>query len=160
MEQNNKMKRNKNTFELIFVSLIFLFAFSVNLFAQNKPYSTIKSGKTIIKGTLQPKTKNDSQSNYINAKKGQTLSVEVNSKSIMLSETNECGIYFMIYDAKGKALTEGDYFIGGADSWKGKITKTGRYRIKVFMDCIEITQDDDLQKYKPKFRYSLEILLK
>jgi hypothetical protein len=142
----------------ILLSLVLLFFTNAN--AQNKPHLTIKSGKTVIKGTLQPKIKNDSQSSYVNAKKGQTLYVEVNSKSIILNKSNECGIYFMIYDAKRKALTEGDYLEGGADSWKGKVTKTGMHRIKVFMGCVESVKESVLQKYKPKFRYSLEILLK
>jgi hypothetical protein len=143
---------------LFFCSLIALFA--SNGISQRKPASPAKTGKTVIKKDFQPKKTDEAHFHKLSLKKGQSLSVKITAKSVMLTKENECNVVFMIYDSNGKAITKGDYQEGGADSWKGKIEKAGDYQIEVFMGCLEAHSLADLQKKKPKFRYSLEILLK
>jgi hypothetical protein len=139
---------------------IFIALFSINGIGQNKPDDIVKSGKTIIKKDFQPKKTDEAHLHSLSIKKGQTLSVKLSSKSVMLTAENECNVVFMIYDSKGKVVTKGDFPEGGTKSWKGKIEKAGVYQIEIFMGCVEAQSLADLQKKKPKFRYSLEILLK
>lgn len=120
---------------------------------------TLKNGGVTIKKDFAPKSKAAAHLYYLNLRKGQYLDVKVDSNSVFLSEENECGPVFEIFDGGGRKLFLGDA-PAGINRWEGEIRKTGNHRIKVYMDCLEAFSTATLQQKKPKFRYSLEVRTK
>ena len=48
----------------------------------------------------------------------------------------------------------------GIDEWEGEAEETGKYKIKVYMSCLEAFSTADLRKKNPKFDYSLNALIR
>lgn len=119
----------------------------------------LKDGKATIKKNFAPRKKADAHFYHLALRKGRTAVITVVSNSVFLSEENECGVYFELFDSKGKKLFLGDS-PAGIDEWKGETEETGNYKIKVYMSCLEAFSTADLQKKKPKFGYSLNVLFR
>jgi len=85
--------------------------------------------------------------------------IKVISNTIYLEEENGCGMYFELFDDKGEQVFLGDA-PDGIDNWKGRIEKTGNYKIKVLMSCLGSYSTADLRKKKPRFKYSLVVQTK
>ena len=119
----------------------------------------LKDGKATAKKVFAPRKKTDAHFYHLALRKGRTAAIKVVSNSVFLSEENECGVYFEVFDGRGKRLFLGDSPTG-IDEWEGRIEETGNYKIKIYMSCLESFTTADLQKKKPRFGYSLEILIK
>ena len=119
----------------------------------------LKDGKAAIRKTFAPLKKADAHFYHLALRKGRTAAIKVDSNSVFLSEENECGVYFEMFDGKGKKLFLGDSPTG-IDEWEGEIEETGSYKIKIYMSCLEAFTLAELQKKKPKFAYSLEIIIR
>lgn len=130
---------------------------SLSVFAHaQKNMLVFKDGKVKVTKDFQPAKEKDADFYYINLFTYQMVDIKVGSKSVFLSEENECGMYFRMFDSKGEEVFIGDS-MHGIDSWKGEIKKRDTYKIKVYMDCLEGFTNEDLRKKKPKFKYTLEI---
>jgi hypothetical protein len=119
----------------------------------------LTDGKATVTKNFAPRRKTDAHFYHLELHKGQTAALKVASNSVFLSEENECGIYFELFDSKGKRLFLGDSPTG-IDEWEGKVEETGNYKIKIRMSCLEAFSTADLQKKKPKFGYSLNALIR
>lgn len=122
-----------------------------------KTMLTLKDGKATATKTFQPRKQADAHFYSLKLRKGQTVEIKVDSNQVYLSEENGCAAYFELFDGKGKAVFLGDNPVG-IESWEGDIRQTGNYKIKVAMGCIESFTTKEVQKKKPKFRYTLQIL--
>ena len=118
-----------------------------------------KTGKATVKEIIQPRKKGDAHFYSLKIRKGQTVDIKVESKGIFLSRENECGLFFELFDDKGEAVWIGDSMVG-IDVWDGVIEKTGNYKIKVAMQCIEGYTASQLRRKKPIFNYSLHVQMK
>jgi len=105
---------------------------------------------------FQPAKQTDADFYYIGLFTYQMVEIKVVSNSVFLSEENECGMYFQVFDSKDEEMFTGDS-MNGIDIWKGEIKKRDTYKIKVYMSCPEDFTTRELQKKKPKFKYSMEI---
>ncbi len=112
-----------------------------------------------MKKSLAPRKKADAHFYHLALRKGRTAAIKVVSNSVFLSEENECAVYFELFDGRGRKLFLGDS-PAGIDEWEGEIEETGNHKIKIYMSCLEAFTPADLQKKKPKFKYSLKILIK
>lgn len=119
----------------------------------------LKDGKATIRKKFAPRRKADAHFYHLALRQGRTAEIKVVSNSVFLSKANECGIYFELFDRKGKKLFLGDSPTG-IDEWEGEIEETGSYKIKIYMSCLEAFTLAELQKKKPKFAYSLEIIIR
>lgn len=120
---------------------------------------TLENGKATVRKSFQPRKQADAHFYFLKLRRGQTVELKVVSNSVLLSEENECGVYFEIFDGKGKKLFLGDSPTG-IDEWEGKIEETGNYKIKIYMSCLEAFSTADLQKKEPTFGYSLKALIR
>lgn len=153
------MKTAKSDYAKKVLAIGFLMG-SFLIFAHGqKTTLTLKNGKAAAAKYFSPRKKADAHFYRIALRKGQTVEINLDSNSLFLSEENECGVYFELFDGKGKQLFLGDS-PAGIDSWDGEIEQTGNYKIKVLMGCLEAFTTADLQKKKPKFKYSLGIQIK
>jgi hypothetical protein len=118
-----------------------------------------KDGKATVRKNFAPRRRTDAHFYHLALRKGQTAALKVVSNSVFLSEENECGVYFELFDPKGKKLFLGDSPTG-IDEWAGEIEETGSYKIKVYMSCLEAFSTADLQKKKPRFEYSLNAVIR
>jgi hypothetical protein len=120
---------------------------------------TLKGGGAIVRKTIQPRS--ESAADYYNLKlrKGQRYEIKVESKGLFLSKENECGMVFELFDDKNEAVFIGDSMVG-IDAWQGEVEKTGNYKIKVVLSCIEGFTTADLRKKKPIIKYALRIQTK
>ncbi|HYJ87473.1 MAG TPA: hypothetical protein VEW46_15540 [Pyrinomonadaceae bacterium] len=114
----------------------------------------LKDGKATVNKNFAPRKKADAHFYHLALHKGQTAGIKVDSNSVFLSEENECGVYFELFDGKGKTLFLGDSPTG-IDEWEGEIAESGNYKIKVYMSCLEAFSTADLRRKKPRFGYSL-----
>jgi hypothetical protein len=150
------MKTAKTNYAKTILTWCFLIL-GLSVFAPaQKNMLALKDGKVKVIKDFQPVKKTDADFYYINLFTYQMVDIKVSSKSIFLSEENECGMYFHVFDSKGEEVFIGDS-MHGIDSWKGEIKKRDTYKIKVYMDCLDGFTTEDLQKKKPKFKYTLEI---
>jgi hypothetical protein len=111
--------------------------------------------KASVKKVFRPLRQSDAHNYYIYLRKSQ-VEIKVSSNSVFLSEENECGVYFRLFDGKGAEVSLGDS-PAGIDNWNGQIEDAGLYKIKVYMGCLEAYSAGDLTKKKPAFRYKMEI---
>ena len=120
---------------------------------------TLKGGGAIVRKTIQPRS--ESAADYYNLKlrKGQRYEIKVESKSLFLSKENECGMVFELFDDKNEAVFIGDSMVG-IDVWTGEVEKTGDYKIKVALSCLEGVTTAELRKKKPIIKYALRIQTK
>ena len=132
--------------------------FVISAHAQ-KTTLALRDGKATVKKNFAPGKKADAHFYHLALRKGQRAEIKATSNSVFLSEENECGVYFEIFDGKDKKLFLGDSPTG-IDEWEGEIEETGNYKIKIYMSCLEAFTTADLRKKKPMFRYSLGILIK
>lgn len=120
---------------------------------------TLKNGRATVKRAFQPRREADAHLYDLKLRAGQMVEIKVVSNSVRLSEENECGIFFDLFDSNGKQIFLGDA-PDGIDHWEGEIKATGNYQIKVYMGCLEGFTTADLRKKKPAFKYSLQIQVK
>jgi hypothetical protein len=120
---------------------------------------TFKNGKATVKKIIQPRRESDAHFYLLKLRKGQTVAIKVVAGSLFLSKENECSMFFELFDDKGEAVFIGDSMTG-IDEWKGEVEKTGNYKIKVAMSCIEGFTASQLRKKKPSFNYSLHVQMK
>ena len=118
-----------------------------------------KNGKATVKKIIQPRRESDAHLYFLKLRKGQTVGIKVEAGSFFLSKENECSVFFELFEDMGGAVFIGDSMVG-IDVWDGKIEKTGNYKIKVAMECIEGYTTNQLRKKKPTFKYSLNVQLK
>jgi len=121
---------------------------------------TLKNGKAAVRKYVQPRRLSDADFYSLKLRKGQTVEIEVDSKTIYLWEENPCGMGFDLFDPNGEQIFLGDE-PAWTDDWYGEIEKTGNYKIKVSMGClVGGVSDSDLRKKKPAFKYSLTVRTK
>jgi hypothetical protein len=120
---------------------------------------TFKNGKATVKKIIQPRRESDAHFYLLKLRKGQTVAIKVIAGSLFLSKENECSMFFELFDDKGEAVFIGDSMTG-IDDWKGEIEKTGNYKIKVALSCIEGFTASQLRKKKPTLNYSLQVQVK
>lgn len=119
----------------------------------------LTDGKATISKNFVPRKKADAHFYQLALRKGRTADIKVVSNSVFLSEENECGVYFELFDSQGKKLFLGDSATG-IDEWEGEIQQTANYKIRIYMSCLEAFSTADLRKLRPKFAYSLTALIK
>lgn len=112
-----------------------------------------------MKNVIRPLTKSDAHFYSLNLRKAQTVGIKVAAKGLFLSKENECSVFFELFDEKREAVFIGDSMVG-IDEWEGEVEKTGGYKIKVAMSCIEGFTAGQLRKKKPTFKYSLDVRMK
>lgn len=112
--------------------------------------------KASVRKLLSPVKPSDSHTYYIYLRRSQNVEIKVSSNSVFLSEENECGVYFRLFDPKGAEVSLGDS-PAGIDNWSQRIDVPGLYKLKVYMGCLEAFSARDLVKKKPKLRYELEV---
>lgn len=117
---------------------------------------TLKNGKAMVRKNFYPKKRADAHFYLLTLRKGRTVEIKVDSNQVYLSQENGCAVYFKLFYGKGKAVFVGEDPVG-IDSWKGEINQTGKYEIKVAMECIESFTTNEVQKKKPNFKYLLEV---
>lgn len=120
---------------------------------------TFKNGKATVKNIIQPRRDTDAHFYFLKLRKGQIVEIEVVANGAYLTKENECSVYFELFDDKSAAVFIGDSMVG-IDEWEGEIEKTGNYKIKVAMHCIEGFTTSQLRKKKPTFKYSLNVQMK
>jgi len=120
---------------------------------------TFKSGRATVKDIMRPRRESDAHFYSLKLRKGQTVAIKVDAGGLFLSKENECSVFFELFDGKGEAVWIGDSMVG-IDEWEGKIEKTGAYKIKVAMECIEGFTTGQLRKKKPTLKYSLHVQMK
>jgi len=120
---------------------------------------TFKNNKATVKKIIHPRRESDAQFYLLKLRKGQMVDIKVEANSQFLSRENECSVFFELYDESGEMVFIGDDMVG-IDKWKGEIEKTGNYKIKVAMQCIEGYTANQLRKKKPTFTYSLIVQMK
>lgn len=120
---------------------------------------TFKNNKATVKKIIHPRRESDAQFYLLKLRKGQSVEINVEANSQFLSKENECSVFFELYDERGEAVFIGDDMVG-IDKWKGEIERTGSYKIKVAMNCIEGFTANQLRKKKPTFNYSLIVQTK
>jgi hypothetical protein len=120
---------------------------------------TFKSGRAAVENIIRPRAESDAHFYSLNLRKGQAVEVKVTANALYLTRENECSVYFQLFDAAGAAVFIGDDMVG-IDEWEGEVEKTGRYKIKVAMSCVEGFTASQLRKKKPAFKYSLHVRLK
>ncbi|HEY9401721.1 MAG TPA: hypothetical protein VIQ24_03430 [Pyrinomonadaceae bacterium] len=120
---------------------------------------TFKNNKATVHKILQPRRESDAHFYLLKLRKGQMVDVRVDAGGVFLSKENECSVFFELFDEQGEAVFIGDDMVG-IDKWKGEIGKTGNYKIKVAMNCLEGFTASQLRKKKPTFKYSLNVHLK
>ena len=120
---------------------------------------TLKGGSATVTKTIQPRS--ESAAHYYNLKlrKGQRYEIKVESKGLFLSKENECGMVFELFDDKNEAVFIGDSMVG-IDVWAGEVEKTGDYKIKVALSCLEGFTTAELRKKKPIIKYALRVQTK
>jgi hypothetical protein len=112
--------------------------------------------KASVRKLLAPVKPTDSHTFSIYLRKSQDIEIKVSSNSVFLSEENECGAYFRLFDPKGVEVSLGDS-PAGIDHWSQRFEVPGLYKLKVYMGCLEAFSARDLIKKKPKIRYELEV---
>ncbi|MFM9903271.1 MAG: hypothetical protein ACKVQJ_01720 [Pyrinomonadaceae bacterium] len=105
---------------------------------------------------FSPKTRTDAEVFLVYLRKYQEVTITVSSNSVFLAKENECGMYFRLFDDKGKETKIGDS-PAGIDKWTGYVEKAGTYKIRVGMGCLESYTTKQLLARNPKFRYLVEI---
>ncbi len=120
---------------------------------------TFKSGRATVKTIILPRRESDAHFYSLNLHKGQTVGIKVIAKGLFLSKENECSVFFQLFDSGGEAVFIGDDMVG-IDVWDGEVEKTGGYKIKVYMSCLEGFTANELRKKKPVFNYTLDVRLK
>lgn len=120
---------------------------------------TFNNGKATAVKAFQPKRKGAAHFYLLTLRKGQMVEIKVVSKEVYLSEENACAMYFDLFDGQGNRVDLGDDPVG-IDSWEGEIKVAGNYQIKVSMHCIESFTTNEVQKKKPRFKYSLAVQVK
>jgi hypothetical protein len=120
---------------------------------------TFQSGRATVKTVIRPLKESDAHFYSLNLRKGQTVGIKVIAKGLFLSKENECSMFFQLFDGEGEAVFIGDDMVG-IDEWEGVVEKTGGYKIKVAMSCIEGFTAGQLRKKKPTFKYSLDVRIK
>jgi hypothetical protein len=119
----------------------------------------LKNGKALVKKTVQPRRPGAAHFYFLKLSKGQMVRIKVDSNEVFFSEENGCAVYFQLFDDKGKELFLGDAPVG-IDEWEGEITGTGKYKIRLAMQCMESFTTHDVVKRKPRFKYSLAVQMK
>lgn len=112
--------------------------------------------KATVKKTFSPRAKTDADIYTIYLRKYQLVEIKVSAKSFFLSEENECGMAFRLFNSQDKEVWLGDSVVG-IDDWRGEIKTGGIYKIKVYADCLESFTSRDLRMKKPDLKYTLEI---
>lgn len=120
---------------------------------------TFKSGRATVKTVIRPLKESDAHFYTLNLRKGQTVEIKVLAKGLFLSKENECSMFFQLFDGSGEAVFIGDDMVG-IDVWDGEVEKTGDYKIKVYMSCLEGFTAGELRKKKPLFNYTLDVRMK
>ena len=120
---------------------------------------TFKSGRATVKNTLQPRRESDAHFYSLRLRKGQPVGIKVIAKGLFLSKENECSVFFQLFDNRGEAVFIGDDMVG-IDVWDGEVQKTGGYKIKVYMSCLEGFTAAELRKKKLTFNYTLDVRMK
>lgn len=131
------------------------FCFLLSAHAQTATPLALKNGRAVVRKSFSPRRESDAHFYRVALRRGQAAEIKVDSNSVALSEENECGVYFRLFDSRG-----GEIFLGddpaGINKWKGEIKTTGNYKIKIYMSCLEAFTTADLQRKKPNFRYLLQ----
>jgi hypothetical protein len=117
---------------------------------------TFKSGIATVKTVIRPLKESDAHFYSLDLRKGQTVRIRVIAKGLFLSKENECSVFFQLFDGEGEAVFIGDDMVG-IDDWQGEVEKTGAYKIKVAMSCLEGFTAGELRRKKPIFKYSLDV---
>ena len=139
------------------ISFCLLFCgFSTAVSAQKTRLYFNGDNKASVRKLFSPVKPSDSHSYYIYLRRSPNVEIKVSSNSVFLSEENECGVYFRLFDPKGVEVSLGDS-PAGIDNWSQGIESPGLYKLKVYMGCLEAFSARDLIKKKPKFRYELEV---
>jgi hypothetical protein len=120
---------------------------------------TFNSGSATVKTIIRPRTESDAHFYSLSLRKGQTVAIKIAANGLYLTKENECSMYFQLFDDGGEAVFIGDSMVG-IDEWQGEVEKTGVYKIKVAMSCIEGFTASQLRKKKPTFKYSLSVQMK
>jgi len=120
---------------------------------------TFQSGRATVKNVIRPLKKSDAHLYSLDLRKGQTVGIKVAANEIYLTKENECSVYFQLFDGGGEAVFIGDDMVG-INEWQGEVEKTGDYKIKVAMSCVEGFTAGQLRKKKPTFKYSLDVRMK
>lgn len=120
---------------------------------------TFKSGRATVKTVIRPLKESDAHFYSLNLRKGQKVGIKVLAKGLFLSKENECSVFFQLFDGVGEAVFIGDDMVG-IDDWDGEVEKTGGYKIKVYMSCLEGFTAGELRKKKPVFNYTLDVRVK
>lgn len=120
---------------------------------------TFKSGRATVKTVIRPLKESDAHFYTLNLRKGQTVGIKVVARGLFLSKENECSMFFQLFDSGGEAVFIGDDMVG-IDEWDGEVEKTGGYKIKVYMSCLEGFTAGELRKKKPTFKYTLDVRIK
>ncbi len=147
-----KLVRNAKTG---LAALLLTCGLTLGAHAQSSPL-TFKNGKASVVKTIRPRKKSDADFYTVRLRKGQTVSIKVAAGGLFLSKENECGMAFELFDEQGEAVWIGDSMVG-IEAWNGKIEKTGNYKIKVAMQCIEGFEASEVRKKKPTFKYTLTV---
>ena len=117
---------------------------------------TLKNGVASASRYFSPKRHGEAHEYRISLRSGRITTINIASKSVFLSNDNECGLYFSLTDPSGKQVFLGDSPTG-IDAWEGKLAAIGTYRIKMRMSCLEAFTTDDILRAKPKFHYTLKV---
>ena len=120
---------------------------------------TFKSGRATVKTVIRPLKESDAHFYTLNLRKGQTVGIKVAARGLFLSKENECSVFFQLFDSGGEAVFIGDDMVG-IDDWDGEVEKTGAYKIRVYMSCLEGFAAGELRKKKPTFKYTLDVRMK
>lgn len=119
----------------------------------------LKNGTATVRKNFQPRKQTDAHFYFLKLRRGQAVAIKVDSNEVYLSEENGCAMYFELFDGNGQAVDIGEDPVG-ISSWEGKIEKTGNYKIKIAMRCIEAFVIEEVRKKKPAFKYSLAVQMK
>lgn len=120
---------------------------------------TFKNGKATVQEIIQPRRRADAHFYPLKLRKSQMVEIKVEANGLFLTKENECSVFFELFDDKGEAVFIGDSMVG-IDVWEGEIERTGNYKIKVAMSCIEGFTASELRKKRPTFKYSLHVQCK
>jgi hypothetical protein len=118
-----------------------------------------KNGKATVRKIIRPRKESDADLYALRLRKGQTVAIKVAAGSFFLSKDNECSVFFELFDGAGEAVWIGDSMTG-IDDWDGAVEKTGNYKIKVAMQCLEGFVTSELRKKKPALNYTLQVQMK
>jgi hypothetical protein len=136
------------------------FAFSFAASAQIQNLLLIENLKMTMERDFSPRKKTDAHWYRAALIKDQKIEISLASNTVFLSDENECGVIFEMFDPAGKKMDLDEYQTTEDYFGEGFVERSGNYKLKIFTSCPEAFTTADLQRKKPKFDYTLNISLR